>query len=520
MRRRPGWFVLVFTVVSAAVAQLGVRAQQRFPRLEAPVYRFDAARLEALADARRRGLNYIPGEVVIRFKPGMGPDWQQRALDVVRSRPRVTDLEWRGDTAILRDLNQPNSIFLAQQLASQPEVQYAEPHFIRRLPTRRYQPAILDSGDRSIQRTPNDPHFGLLQWNFSLIDMPRAWDINPGASQDIIIGVVDSGITTVNQSFTFPLYTGTSIQNVSIPFAVNPDLPVSRLVSQRDLAFFISGTPVLDMDGHGTHVASTIAEETNNSLRAAGIAYNARIMPIKACVGYWELMIMDAAANRPGFNFDPNESSCFTTDVANGIRYAADNGAKVINVSLGGPGGSSVEQAAIAYAVSRGAFVAIAAGNDFEDGNPTVYPASYAATINGAMSVAAIGKSQRRAYYSSTGNWVEIAAPGGDVREGSGQDAGLIWQSTLLPSDQDPDLLSIPRFDNYATVPNQGTSMAAPHVAGLAALLVSQGVTRPEAIEALIRATAKDLGTPGKDNDFGYGLIQPRAALRGLGIRK
>jgi serine protease len=518
MRHRPGSSVLMFTLgLLAAVAQFEVRAQQ-LPQL-APTYRFDAARLDALHDAKVRGLNYIPGEVAVRFKPGMGPARQQRALDVVRSRPRVSDLEWFGETAVLRDLTQPNSLFMAQQLASQPEVEYAEPHYIRRLPVRPRSQAILDVGDPSIQRTPNDPHFGLLQWNFTLIGMPQAWDINPGATQDVIIGVVDTGITTVNQSFTFPLYTGSLIQTVSLPFAVSPDLPVSRMVSQRDFVFFNSGTPVLDMEGHGTHVASTIAEETNNNFRAAGIAYNARIMPIKACVGYWELMIAEATAGRPGFNVDVEDGFCSSVAMAAGIRYAANNGAKVINVSIGGPGQVNDERAAITEAVSRGAFVSISAGNDFEDGNPTIYPAQFAASINGAMSVAAIGKSQRRAYYSSTGSWVEIAAPGGDFTDGGGQDAGLIWQTTLLPSDQDP-LRFIPRFDNYATVPNQGTSMAAPHVAGLAALLVSQGVTRPEAIEALIRATAKDLGTAGKDNDFGYGLIQPRAALRGLGIRK
>ena len=517
--RHPGLFVLVVTLVSAAVAQLDVRAQQRLPRLQAPAYRFDAARLDAIADARRRGLNYIPGEVVLKFKPGMGPNWQQRALDVVRSRPRVADLEWLGDTAVLRDLNQPNAIFLARQLASQPEVAYAEPNYLRRVPARRFARPVLDAGDATIQVTPNDPQFGSLQWNFTLLDMPRAWDINPGATSSVIVGVVDTGITTQTQSLNFPLYTGSSIQTVSLPFAVSTDLSASRLVAPRDLVFSTDGTQVQDMDGHGTHVASTIAEDTNNSFRAAGIAYNARIIPIKACLSYWELMIMEAAAGRPGF-IDPDTNGfCPSSAVANGIRYAADNGAKVINVSIGGTGASTDERNAITYAVGRGAFVAISAGNDFEDGNPTVYPASFAATINGAMSVAATGKSQRRAYYSSTGNWVEIAAPGGDSRDGSGQDSGVIWQTTLLYTDQDPDLL-IPRFDNYATIGYQGTSMASPHVAGLAALLVSQGITRPEAIESLIRATAKDLGTTGKDNDFGYGLIQPRAALRGLGIRK
>ncbi len=516
MRRRPGSLVLVITLTLAAVVQFGVRAQQ-LPRAIAPAYHFDAARLDAIADARRRGLNYIPGEVVIRFKPGMGPNWQQRALDVVRSRPRVADLEWIGDIAVLRDVNQPNSIFLAQQLASQPEVAYAEPNYLRRLPVQRRR-AILDTGDSRLQATPNDPQFGSLQWNFTLLDMQRAWDINPGANSSVIVAVVDTGVTTQTQTLNFPLYTGSSIQTVPLPFAVSTDLSTSRLVLPRDFAF-TTGTQVQDLDGHGTHVASTIAEDTNNSFRAAGMAYNARIMPVKVCLGYWDLMIMEAAAGRPGFNVEPGASTCPTSAVVAGIRYAAENGAKVINVSLGGPGAFTAEREAITYAVGRGAFVALSAGNDFEDGNPTMYPAAFASSINGAMSVAATGKSQGRAYYSSTGNWVEIAAPGGDFEDGNAQDLGLIWQTTLLYTDQDPDL-TIPRFDNYATIGYQGTSMASPHVAGLAALLVAQGVTRPEAIEALIRGTAKDLGTAGKDNDFGYGLIQPRAALRGLGIRK
>ncbi|HEX5215429.1 MAG TPA: S8 family serine peptidase, partial [Vicinamibacterales bacterium] len=344
-------------------------------------------------------------------------------------------------------------------------------------------------------------------------------DINPGATSSVLVAVVDTGVTTQTQSINFPLYTGSSIQTVSLPFAVSTDLTASRLVLPRDFVFTTTGTQVQDMDGHGTHVSSTIAEDTNNSFRAAGIAYNVRIIPVKVCLGYWELMIQEAAANRPGFNVDPDEGFCPSSAVANGIRYAADNGAKVINVSIGGTGASTDERNAITYAIGRGAFVAISAGNEFEDGNPTVFPASFAASINGAMSVAAIGKSQRRSYYSSTGNWVEIAAPGGDDRDGGGQDQGFVWQATLVPSDSSPSKL-IPRFDTYATVGYEGTSMASPHVAGLAALLVSQGVTRPEAIEGLIRATAKDLGTAGKDNDFGYGLIQPRAALRGLGIRK
>jgi len=203
--------------------------------------------------------------------------------------------------------------------------------------------------------------------------------------------------------------------------------------------------------------------------------------------------------------------------MAEGLKYAADNGAKVINLSIGGPD-SEIVRDAVSYAVDKGAFVAIAAGNEFEEGNPTEFPAAFAPSIDGAMSVAAVGRSLRRAFYSNTGTHIEIAAPGGDDRDG-GID-GMVWQTTLSFFDSDPATIIFPRFDRYVESPYEGTSMASPHVAGVAALLMSQGVKNPAAVEALIRATARDLGSPGRDNEFGYGLIQPRAALFGRGFIK
>jgi serine protease len=173
---------------------------------------------------------------------------------------------------------------------------------------------------------------------------------------------------------------------------------------------------------------------------------------------------------------------------------------------------------ALAYAVSKGAFVAIAMGNSHEKGDPVEYPAAYAADIDGVMSVGSVGPSLARAYYSSTGSHIEISAPGGNDREGGL--SGMIWQGTILQSDSDPETVIFPRFDRYAETPFEGTSMAAPHVAGIAALIASQGVTAPAAIESLIKKTARDLGTPGRDSDYGYGLIQPRAALFGFGVAR
>jgi serine protease len=478
-----------------------------------------ADRVAALVDAHVRRLDYVPGEVLVRFKPGMTPAQQQRALLALRSRPPVDALRWLpGGLAVLRDATQPDSRILAQQLSEQPEVESAEPNHISHIPVSRRR-ATSDVTIPRLFGTPNDPDFGSYQWNFQMLDMSRAWDINPGGDPNLIVATIDTGITTVKQSFTFPLFTGSKIENVVLPFDVSPDLPTSRLVGPRDFIFMPSGGPVLDFDGHGTHVSSTIGEATNNGISLAGMAYNVRLMPVKVCVGYWELMIANAQSGQTGF-LPPDAEACPDDAIISGIHYAVDNGAKVINISLGGEDPSNEMRNALTYAVQHGAFVAIAMGNGYDLGNPIEYPAFYAASIDGAMSVAAVSKFSNHAYYSSSGSHCEIAAPGGDDTDGSGLDRGFVWQVTLFFPDQDPEIVTVPRFDRLQKIGYVGTSMASPHVGGLAALLMSQGVTDPAAIEALIKKTAKDLGQPGRDDLFGFGLIQPRAALFGLGIIK
>ena len=171
------------------------------------------------------------------------------------------------------------------------------------------------------------------------------------------------------------------------------------------------------------------------------------------------------------------------------------------------------------YAVQKGAFVAAAMGND-GDGGSIEYPAGYS-SIQGLMAVGAVGKSKARAYYSSTGGHLEVVAPGGSDQDGAtADDAGVVWQVTLRRGDQDPFVSPRPRFDRYVEAGYMGTSMATPHVVALGALLMSQGVTDPRAVEAIIKATALDLGPVGRDAQYGYGLIQARAALFGLGIAR
>jgi serine protease len=210
--------------------------------------------------------------------------------------------------------------------------------------------------------------------------------------------------------------------------------------------------------------------------------------------------------------------------VARGIRYAADNGAKVINMSFGEFGDSSpVLESAMRYAAGKGAFMAISAGNEFEDGNPAEIPAAIATRVNGAVSVAAVDRAKNHAYYSNTGSWVEIAAPGGSFR-GFDTVGGVLQQTldlavveTYLRS---PAQFTAPRFDALAYYYFTGTSMAAPHVSGVAAMLMQQGITDPAAVEAALEKFADDLGTAGRDDTFGFGLINARKTLLGLGLAK
>jgi serine protease len=450
------------------------------------------ARLEALRD----GSPFVPGEALVKFRAGFTSTQQVRALSSLRG-GGVSGARWLAGALLVHSDSEPNSQIMAEILARQPEVEWAQPNYLRRL-----------------HMVPNDMFF-TKQWNMELIKMPAAWDINHGASANVTVAVIDSGVTEVSAMFTLPLWTGTQFESSGIRFRQNPDIAATRFYRPTDLVFWDG--PVLDMVGHGTHVAGTILQETNNNLGFAGIAYNARLMPVKVCFGIWELRFYQATFNIPGFG-DPSNTGCADSDVADGIYYAVDNGAQVINLSLGGVGESPILLDALRYAVQKGSFVALAGGNGFEDGNLVEYPAGYGPQLDGVMTVAAVGRSRRRAYYSSTGSYIEIAAPGGDVRDG-GRD-GVIYQEGLLDSDFDETLVSVPRFDRYYEQPNQGTSMASPHIAGVAALLYAQGIKNPAAIEAAIKRSAVDLGAPGRDDEYGYGLVDARAALRGLGVAK
>ena len=413
---------------------------------------------------RARGA-YVPGHVVVRLDGGVSPrTLQSMARDVGAS--RIV----RADDTDFYYVDLPDDVDVAEAaatLASQPGVLTAEPD------------AAMYPSFR-----PNDQFYN-LQWHLQKIGMETAWDINPGAESAVKVAVVDTGVAFLNMG----------------NFARAPELASTSFESPYD--FIWDDAEPVDMDGHGTHVTGTIAQNTNNGSGVAGMAFNVSIIPVKALCTDWD------------FTFGaPAPTGCGGLTVSRGVRWAVDRGAKVINLSLGGPAPSTPLRDSLVYAVERGAIVLIAAGNDGDRGNPVEYPAAYS-DISGVMTVAALDFNLNKAYYSGFKDYVEIAAPGGDIRFDLNSDtfADGVLQQTLSAAPQASGIFNVFAFRFF-----QGTSMATPHVAGLAALLVDQGITSPRAIEAAIKRFARDIDAAGIDPQTGHGLIQPRETLRGLGI--
>jgi serine protease len=483
--RGPGPSGVTLTSSSAQAQGLSGKAFGTMP---------DRERLRALKRAVDEGLHYIPGRVLVKWQDGMPNAAKVSSISGLKG-ARLTDADVYADFQLVEIAEDVNPEAAAAALAAQPGVEYAEP-----------------DGLRYVSFRPNDPSYS-RQWNMPAINMETAWDINQGGDSNVIVAVLDTGVAYKTDVYRLQRHNGQRVVNVDVPVAAAGDLATAnRFAAPFD--FIWGDNEPSDFDGHGTHVAGTIGQSTNNNSGLTGIAFNVRIMPLKVCASAWDILFLFAADGVS--QVDPDFSACPDSEQAEAIRYAADNGAKVINLSLGGRGAQSRAVGdALRYAVGRGVFVAIAAGNEFEEGNPVSHPASFGPEIAGVVSVAAVGRNLQRAYYSNTGAYVEIAAPGGNSRDGGA--AGMIYQQTLNPSTF-PVTVVAPRFDVFQEAPFQGTSMASPHVAGLAALLISQGITDPATIEAAIRHFAKDQGTAGRDNEYGDGLIDARATLRGLGL--
>jgi serine protease len=461
-------------------------------------------------DARANASQAVAaGRVIVRFREGTAPAARVAAVRAVArggtiaGRPSYADFDLvRIDAA-----DDPEAVAAALKTRHADVVQDAQAAYRWRTMMR-----------------PNDPLYVTQQWNLPYVNLEPAWDIQPSAGSNITVAVLDTGvayrsatITTTIPAFSIGPLFYPALNNVTIPFAaadqlVNASTP-NRIVAPYD--FIWDHNIPLDFEGHGTHVAGTIGQITNDSVGPAGVAYNVKLMPIKVIDDpVWDLLFGS-----------PNVA---TDDiVARGIRYAVDHGAKVLNLSIGRTGPPSfVVEEAIRYAVGRGAFVAVAAGNEYMEGNPLSVLAEICSRVNGAISVAAIDRNRGHASYSTSGPYVEIAAPGGDGSTPgfTGIDSFVVQQTldfrfteTYL---RHPSQYGPPRFDVLAYVGAAGTSMATPHVAGAAAILMQQGITSPAAIEDALKRTAVDLGAPGRDNFFGHGLVNVRNAMFGIGAAK
>ena len=344
----------------------------------------------------------------------------------------------RGDRQLLDRLRKSDIADLTE---------YIEPNYTYGLPEPIGENSLSSAGSTAIAnptlKGPNDPMYS-KQWNLQNIDIESAWQETQG--EGITVAVIDTGVSQV------------------------PDLKETEFVPGYD---FVNDRAAADDDnGHGTHVAGTIAQSTNNGYGVAGIAYQANIMPLK---------VLGASGGGT------------TADIAEAIKFAADNEADVINMSLGGGGESSAMKEAIAYARNKGVVIIAAAGN--ANRNAAGYPARY----EGVIGVSATDSSAEKAPYSNFGAGVDIAAPGGNTKNG---EAGGILQNTIDG-----------RSGNSVFAAFQGTSMASPHVAGVAALVKASGIENPDEIAQILKESARPVAEDPL-NHFGAGHLDAAAAVQ------
>ena len=398
---------------------------------------------------------YRPHEVIVKFETATATSTAMHAIADAGGQTARRSRDGGHFLVTLADgLSVPEGV---SRFAHMPGVAEAEPNGLA------YATATTFS--------PNDRLF-TRQWHLKMLNAERTWAIQKGDSS-IVIAVLDTGVAYEDRG----------------AFRRAPDWGSTVFVPGYNV--FTNDSHANDDNFHGTHVASTIAEATDNAEGAAGLAFGCALMPVK---------VLD----RDGVG------SFF--DIAEGIQYAyrdAPQKAKVINLSLAGDTTSTFLSGVIEDAVRSGVVIVAAAGNEHR--NRVSFPASHPKVIG----VGAVDLRKQRADYSNFGADLDVVAPGGDVDRDDDHDGrpdGVLQQTF------DPDEAELGHYDRFAYYYVSGTSQASPHVAALAGLLMRQGITSPAAVQAAIQSTAEDLGAPGRDDTFGYGLIRPVEALSGLGL--
>ncbi len=439
--------ILVITLVGAAlVSASGPSAAQAVRAMPAPEWAAPHVAGELLVrlppgdPATARDRLEAAGVSVLRVIPQLGLAVVAVATDEINTATTAGTLARQQSLALAGGSAAGAALATAAaNLVTATGVAWAEPNYVVRL-----------------DLTPNDPDYATRQAPYlNRVQMPDAWDVTTG-QPDVIVGILDTGVDTNHED----LRKGIWINPGEIP-GNGVDDDHNGFVDDVNGWNFAEGNNIIFDDyGHGTHVAGIAAGRINNATGMAGMAGNTTIMSVdvfpRSGYGTYEDLIM-------------------------AMIYATDNGARVINMSLGATSYSKGEEAAVDYAWAHGVIVVAAAGNS----GRTAY--HYPAAHPHAIAVAATDANDNLAGFSTRGDFVDVAAPGSSV-----------WST--YPGN---------RYTRMS-----GTSMATPHVAGLAALILSVNPTlTPDQVRAAIENTADDLGAQGWDPMFGHGRINARKAL-------
>jgi len=428
----------IVALVSSEVIQAVERHQKRnlrlipYPpegryRIESVVPGSNAETTVRTGEDNGNASHYSVDEVVVKFRKPL----TEKQLLQLRKELHLTVVKQTRDIYVFRS-KKHQTIDLKAYFKRKWNPVFVEPHYLYltngNAPMR---PSAADAKGETL--IPNDTLYAEYQWNLPEIATETGWNVSKG-NPDVVVAVLDTGVQSDH-----PDLKGRLVKGVNI---VDP-----------------SSDPEDDV-GHGTHVAGIIAAEVNNNEGVAGMTWYTKIMPVK---------VLDSSG------------AGSTYSVAEGIIWATDNGANVINMSLGNYAQAEFLHDAIKYAHDRGVVLVAASGNDNTDrpGFPAAYPE--------VIAVSATDPDEKRAEYSNYGDYIDVAAPGSSI------------PSTYPGS-------------RYAAL--SGTSMASPHVAALASLVqsVNPGLSNEE-IKELLRSTAKDLGAAGKDVEYGFGQIDVMAAL-------
>lgn len=391
---------------------------------------------------RPEGPERFQGEIYLDLIDELSSSELEKLADEWKVNLRFTSDFGRRYNTVVATVSETEMPERLRQFEQDPRVERCDPNYVYRLTQMPAEKADF----------PNDPRYS-EQWHMKMIEAQQAWPLSTG--RDVVTAVIDTGVAY--QDFQ--------------DFHRLEDLDQTAFVQGYD--FVNKRVEALDDQCHGSHVAGTIAQSTNNGKGVVGVAFGTKIMPVKVL-------------SRSG--------SGSLADVADGIRFAADHGATVINMSLGGPFPSMSLEDAVNYAYRKGTIVVCAAGNSNTPRKE--FPAGF----DRAVSVSSVAIDGSRAFYSNHGDSISFAAPGGDTKR-FGVEGGVL-QNTIAPGNH--------KTSGYYAF--QGTSMAAPHAAGVAALIASTGVTNPHTIEWVLQKSATPVEAEPVEG-FGAGILNAKNAV-------